>query len=465
MSDQIKDTIEKIKKESARPTASAVLSDGSVLEMIYDPAAHRTLFCIGKDGGCRTEASVLESNQRLVPYSPNNNLLRNEVVLFPSEPAEYGSEEELISSIRSFIHRYVDVSPLFEQIASYYVLFTWVYDTFNELPYLRVRGDTGCGKTRFLLTVGSLCFKPIFASGASTVSPLFRILDSLRGTLIVDECDFRFSDEKAEVVKILNNGNAKGFPVLRCESVRGREFDPRAYTVFGPKLVATRGHFQDRALESRCLTEEVGGRKLREDIPINLTEDWRHQAREIRNKLLLFRFRNYGRRPVNAALVDRKIEPRLSQIFVPLLSVIRDTNARIALQKLARDYQREMIADRGTEMEAQVLDVIQTLQASSPLENLSVSDISALFADRHGEDFERRITPHWIGRIVRRKLGLRTERQRNGYGIPPSEREKLDALYERYGIGTDDSVPVNSVNSVNFTDGGGSEDTSDSLPA
>src|SRR5204863_8860180 len=111
--------------------------------------------------------------------------------------------------------------PLFLQVASFYLLFTWVYDDFNELPYLRLRGDPGCGKTRFLLTVGSLCYKPIFASGASTVSPLFRLLDAIRGTLIIDEGDFRFSDEKAEIVKILNNGNARGFPVLRSESVSG----------------------------------------------------------------------------------------------------------------------------------------------------------------------------------------------------------------------------------------------------
>src|SRR2546422_3259494 len=34
-----------------------------------------------------------------------------------SEPEEYGSEAELFAGIRSFIHRYVDVSPLYEQIA------------------------------------------------------------------------------------------------------------------------------------------------------------------------------------------------------------------------------------------------------------------------------------------------------------------------------------------------------------
>src|SRR6266702_922490 len=288
------DTIEKTKKDTARPTVSTVLPDGSLAEMVHQE--NRTLFCISKDGEFRYETSLLVSGQRLVPYSPHNNLLTNEVVLFPSEPVEYDSEEKLVEDIRAFIHRYVDVSPLFEQIASYYVLFSWVYDAFNELPYLRLRGDTGSGKTRFLLTVGSLCYQPIFASGASTVSSLFRILDSMRGTLIVDEGDFRFSDEKAELVKILNNGNGRGFPVLRSESVSGREFSPRAYTVFGPKLIATRGYFQDRALESRCLTEEMGGRNLREDVPINLTADYKREALALRNQLLTFRFRNLAKR-------------------------------------------------------------------------------------------------------------------------------------------------------------------------
>jgi len=159
------------------------------------------------------------------------------------------------------------------------------------LPYLRLRGDPGSGKTRFLLTVGSLCYKPIFTRGASTVSPLFRILDAFRGSLIIDEGDFRLSDERAEIVKILNNGNARGFPVLRTEVSRQREFDPRAYAVFGPKLVATRGYFEDRALESRCLTEEMGQSRLREDIPINLTSAHKEEALGLRNKLLLFPFR------------------------------------------------------------------------------------------------------------------------------------------------------------------------------
>src|SRR5207237_5708350 len=138
-------------------------------------------------------------NEAFVPYSTNNNLSRNRVALFPSEAKDYGSESALIEGIRAFIHRYVDVSPLFETIAIYYVLLSWVYEDFNELPYLRIRGDFGSGKTRFLLIVGSICFRPIFASGASSISPIFRILDSFKVTLIIDEGDFRMSAEKTDL--------------------------------------------------------------------------------------------------------------------------------------------------------------------------------------------------------------------------------------------------------------------------
>src|SRR5262249_23118959 len=148
---------------------------------------------------------VDQTGDRFVPYSRNNSLIRNHVVLFPQGPEEYGTKADLLSSIAVYIDRYVDLSAEFLRLAAHYVLLTWVHDRFNELPYLRLRGDFGTGKTRFLLVVGSICYKPIFASGASTVSPLFHMLDAFRGTLLIDEADFRFSDEKAQITKILNN--------------------------------------------------------------------------------------------------------------------------------------------------------------------------------------------------------------------------------------------------------------------
>jgi len=422
------------RKEPRIPTVSAVLGDGTILETVVDPEAKRTSFVLAKDGEWRSVDSVsIDSSARLVPYSPRNNLLAHEVVLLPSEPEEYGSEEVLLREIESFIHRYVDVSPLFEKIASYYVLLTWVYDDFNELPYLRLRGEPGSGKTRFLLTVGSLCYKPIFASGASTVSPLFRILDSFRGTLVIDEGDFRLSDERAEIVKILNNGNAKGFPVLRSEATGNRgEFNPRAYEVYGPKLIATRGYFEDRALESRCLTEETGGRELRDDIPITLPDSFREEALDLRNKLLLYRFRNLQIEKRSESAPDRTIEPRLNQVFLPLLAVVNDPKDREALRSLARRYHGELIAERATDIEAQILESIRDLRAAD--RPLTVKEITSWVADRHGDEYERRLTAKWIGGIIRRKLQLKTERTAAGYVIRREELPHLERLYARYGI-------------------------------
>lgn len=147
-----------------------------------------------------------------------------------------------------------------------------MYDAFNEVPYLRFQGDYGTGKTRALLVIGSVCYKAFFASGASTVSPIFHILDAFRGTLVLDEADFRFSDEKAEITKVLNNGNVDGMPVLRTMMNRQRELNPQAFRVFGPKIVGMRKDYADPALESRFLTEVMGQRLLRSDIPINLPD-------------------------------------------------------------------------------------------------------------------------------------------------------------------------------------------------
>src|SRR5262245_19113178 len=311
-------------------TVSAILEDGALLEMVHDRTKRTTAFVLAKDGARQVVPHHATSDGRLlVPLSPANNLLVHDVVLFATEPAEYGTKADLVDAIGQYIDRYVDLSPLFAAIATHYVLLTWLYDTLPELPYLRVRGEPGSGKTRFLMTVGSICNKPIFASGASTVSPVFRMLDLVRGTLVLDEADFRFSDEKAEVTKILNNGIMPGFPVLRCEqNGAGREFNPRAYHVFGPKLVATRNGFDDRALESRFLSEDMGARGLRGDVPISLPAAHAREAQALRNQLLLFRLRHRAQARLVPSPLGGDIAPRLAQMFNPILSLIDDDHLR-----------------------------------------------------------------------------------------------------------------------------------------
>jgi hypothetical protein len=359
-------------------------------------------------------------------------------VLLPSGAEEYGTEDALLKEIREFIHRYVDLSPLFEEATAAYVILSWIFDSFEELPYLRVRGDYGSGKSRFLLIVGSLLYKPLFASGASTVSPIFRILDAFRGSLVFDEADFRLSDERADIIKILNNGNARGFPVLRSEPTAGKEYNPRAYAVFGPKVIATRGDFEDRALESRALTEDMGIRPLRSDIPLNLPSSHREEALSLRNKLLLFRLRSWGRERDVSAHIDRSLQPRIAQLVAPLLSAVESEETRAAIRNLAAGRNRDILSDQSADLEGELVEVLAGLREDAKA--LAVSDIADRFRQKMGADLDRPVTPRYVGYLLRKKLLLRTEKRHGVFVIPEGEMKKLPRLLERYGLSEDREV-------------------------
>ncbi|WP_375414587.1 hypothetical protein [uncultured Bradyrhizobium sp.] len=368
-------------------------------------------------------------------------MIKNAAVLLPSGPKEFGSVEALTADVQAFIHRYCDLSPVFEQLAAYYVLLTWVYDAFNELPYLRLRGDYGTGKTRTLLVLGSICNRAFFASGASTVSPLFHTLDAFRGTLILDEADFRFSDEKAELVKILNNGNVKGLPVLRTMMNRQKEFNPQAFQVFGPKIVAARGSYEDRGLESRFLTEEMGGRPLRGDIPINLPRQFNDEALKLRNRLLSYRFRHQGSTTIDETLLQSDLEPRLNQILLPLLSIVPHADARQAFRNLALRNHSVQAAERGNSLEGHVVEVLHELLLEPSKVVVPIAEIAAELTQRHGGEYQRPITNRLIGSILRRRLNVLAYKSHGVYVVPGTERAKVKHLASRYGLDAPQTGP------------------------
>lgn len=422
---------------------SAVLADGRLVETLFMPESGSTAFAVwdGERVGI-THELTLPDGTRLVPYRGDNPLLKHRVVLFPSAATAFDDTPALVAEITAYIHKYVDVAVPFEKLAVEYVLFTWVYDRFQELPYLRLHGEYGSGKTRFLQVVGALCRTPIFAGGASTVSPLFHLLDRFQGTLILDEADFRFSDERAQLVKILNNGNTRGFPVLRSESVNGKEYRPVAYQVYGPKIVAMRGEFDDRALESRFISERSDGRALRSDIPINLSASQAEEALTLRNKLLMYRFRRFAEAGTWFEPIDRTFEPRLNQVFSPLLANIEAQETREALRAYARARNRVLIDERGVSNEAQLLAVLKHLSEHGPSPAIALSDIADLYGRAFAVDHFTSPTPRYVGGVLRKRLGLRPQKSHGVYVLAPMERAKLAFLFDRYNVTEEDAERV-----------------------
>jgi hypothetical protein len=340
----------------------------------------------------------------------------------------------LLRDIEAFLHRYVDLSPLFERIAAHYALLTWVHDAFNELPYLRLRGDYGTGKTRALLAIGSVCYKPFFASGASTISPIFHTLDAFGGTLLLDEADFRFTDATNELVKILNNGNVRGLPVLRTMQNRHKEFDPRAFRVFGPKIIAMRGSFTDKALESRFLTEQTGMRPLRDDIPIHLPSSLHEEALALRNRLLHFRLCNFFKMKLDLSVVSREIEPRLNQTALALLSVVDDPACRAEIMDALVHQNTATLNERSETLDAGVLSALCEAVAATPGAYVPVSDIAERFNGRFASEYGHDFSNRWVGGVLRRKFAIETHKSHGVYVVPIAEKSKIESLAQRFGI-------------------------------
>ena len=427
---------------------TSLLTEDFLYEMVYDRITNTTSFSGGsRDGEVKFLLDAVEWNdKKYQPLPPDYNLVEKGVILFPSLPMPYENEEEILKEIQTFIHKYLDISEVFEQIATYYVLFTWMYDRFNEVPYLRAIGDFGSGKSRFLQAIGSLCYKPVFTGGATTPSPIFRIINEVKGTLIIDEADFRFSDMTSEIVKILNTGYQKGMAVLRSEG-KGT-FEVKAYDVYCPKIVATRETFSDKALESRFLVEEMGAGKLRSDVSRTLDEVFFLEAEHIRNKLLMWRLKNYFRPLEKRTEVIEGIHPRLNQIVIPLLTIIKDEAIRNHLKTFIIKYNNDLVADRGLSWESDIVFAILKLEYQTKGKEVTVKQIT----DEVNSEIDlsdETLQARKVGWYLRAKLQLKPYKTRKGFVLSFKEnRKRLDMWKERFGI-TDADIRDEHVTDVN----------------
>ena len=387
-------------------TTSIIEKDGTLYEEIYNNGEVKFIDCEGN-----TYDTLEVDGLKHVPIFGDE--LTEGAVLLPSGLEDYKDEKTLIEEIKKHIHRYIGISPFFETIAAYYILLSWLYDELNTLPYLRVLGDTSTGKSRFLDTVGRLCYKATMVSGAITPAPIYRLIRKWHGTIIIDEGDFRASDEQNEVVKILNCGFERGRPVVRSQ--KDNPDNLQILPTFSPKILASRKRFQDIALESRCLTE-ITKETDREDIPYLLPSEFYTEEESLRNKLLLFRFRNRGKVDLEKAqrLKDIDVENRLKQAvssFIVLFASNEEVYNEFTEFLIA--YNRELVEERADTIEGAIINAIFELvkeevkkERTFPTQSLCDvhNDVNGLFTN---EDLEGvNITATGITELLKENYGL-----------------------------------------------------------
>lgn len=453
---------------------SHIFKDGGLAEMLYKPEEQKTLFLVLKDGEISEKVDIFLDEYEnadgetktvlLKPFSPFNDIVKRQFVKFPSRGHDYKNELELFNLIKAFIAKYIEIPDDFATLAAVYAMMSWLYDRFQTLPYLRVVGMYGTGKSRFLTTVGSICYKPFIAGGSISQAALYRTINDVNGSFVFDEADFKSSEMWSEIIKILNSGHTKGMPVVRVEPDYNGIFKTKVFHVFGPKILGSRERFTDPALESRCLTQIMFPQ---ENIssPVHLPQSFDAEARGIRNQLLIFRFKYY-----DAIKADEKTLPaiknnRLKQGALALTTVadIIDKKVLKEIHQFLKTYEQEIKFDSVLDPKADVVKCILDLLAEKRFEwirKLKVGDITRKFNSKFYDDYSNRetkeyttkdgdlvispayiISPRKIGSHIRR-LNLKLHRDSDGYYIPiPEEFPKIRMLVKRYGFDRSIKIP------------------------
>jgi hypothetical protein len=337
-----------VKKKNVKYVPSAVLQDGRLIEEAYRDGK---VFFIIYDPKTEAVSELEEVEDEEIIYRPvENRDVETGQVMLPSMVEEYGEEKALFHELVEFIDYWHEQPNRFERIIDVlYVFLSWIYDTLPELAYRRALGRWGSGKSAWLETVGSICYRPVILAGCDSEASLRRTFDLWRGTALIDEADFNNSNLYSSIVKILNIGKSKDAGWYRCCN----EKDPKiidSFYVYCPKLLATRGEFKDVALESRCLT--FTARKGSGEAPLFRAERFKAEALKLRNKLLLWRFRNHERisktmqgleeRGLFKSMFNSATEPRIAQIVLPLCFIFEDEDLKRSLKVLVEEKTEQM---------------------------------------------------------------------------------------------------------------------------
>jgi putative DNA primase/helicase len=132
-----------------------------------------------------------------------------------------------------------------------WTLHAWTMDAGDISPFLVLVSPTKrCGKTTVLIVLYYLTPRSELASNISP-SALFRYVEDIRPTLLIDEAD-SFMKDNEELRGILNSGHTKAAAhVIRNVEING-EHKPRRFSTWAPKAIATIRELAD-TLEDRAI--------------------------------------------------------------------------------------------------------------------------------------------------------------------------------------------------------------------
>ena len=457
---------------------------GWLVESMYDPEDLKMMLAWREPNGrIDTGYTVTIDAKKYAAMPPTETIMKGGVAM-ASKLGALKETRELAKLIEGFVNRvYLLPNPLFAKIISYYVLLTWVYDSYPAIPYLRATGEPGSGKSELMKRIGMLCYRTMSSSGASSTSSLFRMVERYKGTVLMDEMDLRDSGASADIIKFLTQGAMEDGPIYRTEKVvidGKEEFQETMFQTFCPKLIGMQGDFFDKAVGTRCITFQVEPRETYElrdaGIPLERTKAMKAEALAIRNLLLHWRLVNWQpQREINPDFYNENISARLNQVTVAIQMIAEnDVDLRKEINHFMNEYYLYLQQDKAMSVEARIIEALWTIYkfpdthqqmvitGTDGTEQIKVGNVKNIAntimkfmnmdeGDEEEDDSKSKrkkkdaISAQMVGRRLRDKLHMPiTNRTSEGFYVIWDEK-RLVKLSRSYGVNPDDLGPREGV--------------------
>ena len=329
-----------------------------------------------------------------------------------AEPVE---PTQLFTRIRELFRAYIELSDqrLYDFLALWSIgtYFHWL---FNAYPYVYVGGISGSGKTKLLTLCSLICFNSM-SSGAPTCASLFRLIQSTRCSVFLDESEVlsnRYT--AADIRNLLLCGYKKGQPVYRIERTDEWDFEPGSFEIYSPKMLVNIEGLET-VLGSRCIdiimqrgsNRGITARSVEIDYPI-----WQ----QVRDMVYPFLMKNWKAVKQKYAELqnDNILQNRDWELWRPILSLAQFFDNTILFQSIRALAIEKAAETQYTTSELWEVVIVETLLSMVDHDDFyKLADIK-LEMIGNLEDHEY-LTSRHVGNLLKRLGFTQSRRVGSGY--------------------------------------------------
>ena len=331
-------------------------------------------------------------------------------VCLSTQPEEYKNTKEIIDQIKEYLNKRIQLptKPInYEKFLPHLILFYWVYEKFPFIPYIHFVGGTSTGKTTAMEIFGDLCYKAVDSTSSLTIASMFRIATQWKGTMLIDE--FNNSSESSRDLVLFLKAGVSNRLLYRVEGEKTKEL--KAYIIKSPKIFTSEVPINDAGLQSRTIVIKM--EKNTKELPLYMLKEDVEEAMHIRNKLLLWRLRNFNKvdlSKIRFGFAELKVfDRRVQQIITPVYYFSGDETKKDILE-FAQDQENETLRARREAIDGVIFEILCDIWDAGNEAQLKM--VCSIFnEEQKSRGYKEEYTEKRIGNIVRKILGFETERR------------------------------------------------------